>query len=306
MLGGMKILVTGSSGFIGSNLTEELVSAGHEVVGIDRRRRPADPVRFVPLDMAEAECVPELRKWTRWSGAIIHLAGESGVRNRERGIEGRRRRNIVEASRRLLSAAPPDRHLVAVSSSSVYGGARVREGRVIACREGQRLAPRGGYARCKQVMENMFRRSGRPVTIVRPFTVIGPGQRSDMALCAWMGAVRAGKPIRVFGGLERTRDVTDVRGVCSALARIAESRAVGVFNLGSGQGRSLREMTEAVFAALGAEAPVVVEPAAPEEPAHTLADVSRSSGMLGVDLTTDLASAVQRQAALPSALKAAV
>ena len=302
----MRILVTGSSGFIGSNLTEELLSVGHEVVGMDRRMRPADPARFVPLDLAEAECSAELRKWTRWSEAIIHLAGESGVRNRGRGIEIRRRRNIVEASRRLLSAAPPDRHLVAVSSSSVYGGARVRRGRVIACREGQNLAPRGGYARCKRVMENIFRQSGRPVTIVRPFTVIGPRQRSDMALCAWMRAVRFGKPIRVFGGLERTRDVTDVRGVCSALARIAESRAVGMFNLGSGRGRGLREMTEAVFAALGADAPVMVEPAAPEEPAHTLADVSRSSGILGVDLTTDLTAAVQRQAARLSSLKEAV
>lgn len=302
----MKILVTGSSGFIGSNLTEELISIGHEVVGTDRRMRPADPARFVPLDLAAAECLPELRKWTSWSDAVIHLAGEGGVRNREPGIAARRRRNIVEAARRLLAAAPPGRHLVAVSSSSVYGGAPVRAGRVVACREGQNLAPRGGYARCKRVMETLFQRSGRPVTIVRPFTVIGPRQRPDMALSSWLEAVRVGKPVRVFGALERTRDVTDVRGVCAALARIAETQALGVFNLGSGRGRTLREMTEAVFAALGAEAPVIVERSAPQEAAHTLADVSRSRRTLGVDLTTDLTAAVSRQAAARPLLKEAV
>lgn len=302
----MKALVTGSSGFIGSRLVDELVSAGAEVVGLDRRPRPADPARFVPMDLAEADCLPELRRWARWAEVVIHLAGEAGVRSRAPDIARRRRRNIIEAARMVLAASPPHRRLVAVSSSSVYGGARTEGGRVLASREGDRPAPAGGYARRKLEMEHLFRTSGRPVAIARPFTVIGEGQRPDMALSMWMEAVRRGRPLRVFGSLERTRDVTDVRLTAAALARIAQTGETGVFNLGGGRGRTLREMIEAVFSALGADSPVIVEPAPPEEAVHTLADVTRAVRVLGVDLTTDLEAAARRQAAVRSRLRTAV
>lgn len=294
----MKALVTGSSGFIGSCLVDELLCAGAEVTGVDRRPRPGDPARFVPMDLAEAKCLPELRKWTGWAEVVFHLAGEVGIRNRAPDIARRRRRNIIEAARMVIAASPPHRRLVAVSSSSVYGGAKTEGGRVIACREGDRPAPAGEYARRKLEMEQLFLRSGRPVAIARPFTVIGEGQRPDMALSLWMEAVRSGRPLRVFGSLERTRDVTDVRQVAAALTRIAQTGETGVFNLGGGRGRTLREMTEAVFSALGADSPVIVEPAPPEEAVHTLADITRVTRTLGADLTTDLEAAARRQAAL--------
>lgn len=294
----MKALVTGSSGFIGSCLVDELLFAGAEVTGVDRRPRPGDPARFVPMDLAEANCLPELRKWAGWAEVVFHLAGEVGIRNRAPDIARRRRRNIIEAGRMVIAASPPGRRLVAVSSSSVYGGAQTEGGRVIACREGDRPAPVGEYARCKLEMERLFLRSGRPVAIARPFTVIGEGQRPDMALSLWMEAVRSGRPLRVFGSLERTRDVTDVRQVAAALTRIAQTGATGVFNLGGGRGRTLREMTEAVFSVLGADAPVIVEPAPPEEAVHTLADAARAARTLGVDMTTDLEEAARRQAAV--------
>lgn len=292
----MKALVTGSSGFIGSCLVDELLFAGAEVTGVDRRPRPGDPARFVPMDLAEANCLPELRKWAGWAEVVFHLAGEVGIRNRAPDIARRRRRNIIEAARMVIAASPPRRRLVAVSSSSVYGGAQTEGGRVIACREGDRPAPVGEYARRKLEMERLFLRSGRPVAIARPFTVIGEGQRPDMALSLWMEAVRSGRPLRVLGSLERTRDVTDVRLVAAALTRIAQTGETGVFNLGGGRGRTLREMTEAVFSALGAAAPVIVEPAPPEEAVHTLADAARAARTLGVDLTTDLEDATRRQA----------
>lgn len=294
----MKALVTGSSGFIGSCLVDELLFAGAEVTGVDRRPRPGDPARFVPMDLAEANCLPELRKWAGWAEVVFHLAGEVGIRNRTPDIARRRRRNIIEAARMVIAASPPRRLLVAVSSSSVYGGAQTEGGRVIACREGDRPAPVGEYARRKLEMERLFLRSGRPVAIARPFTVIGEGQRPDMALSLWMEAVRSGRPLRVLGSLERTRDVTDVRLVAAALTRIAQTGETGVFNLGGGRGRTLREMTEAVFSALGAAAPVIVEPAPPEEAVHTLADAARAARTLGVDLTTDLEDAARRQAAV--------
>ena len=294
----MKALVTGSSGFIGSCLVDELLFAGAEVTGVDRRPRPGDPARFVPMDLAEANCLPELRKWAGWAEVVFHLAGEVGIRNRAPDIARRRRRNIIEAARMVIAASPPRRLLVAVSSSSVYGGAQTEGGRVIACREGDRPAPVGEYARCKLEMERLFLRSGRPVAIARPFTVIGEGQRPDMALSLWMEAVRSGRPLRVLGSLERTRDVTDVRLVAAALTRIAQTGETGVFNLGGGRGRTLREMTEAVFSALGAAAPVIVEPAPPEEAVHTLADAARAARTLGVDMTTDLEEAARRQAAV--------
>lgn len=275
-------------------------------MGVDRRPRPADPARFALMDLAEEDCLPALAKWAGWAEVVFHLAGEVGIRSRAPDIALRRRRNIIDAARMVLAASPPHRRLVAVSSSSVYGGAAAARGRITASREEDRPAPVGEYARLKLEMEELFRESGRPAAIARPFTVIGEGQRPDMAVSLWMEAVRRGRPVRVFGSLERTRDVTDVRLVAAALVRIAQTGAAGLFNLGAGRGRTLREMVEAVFSALGSDSPVVVEPAAPEEAAHTLADPSRAARVLGVDLTTDLEAAVRRQAAARAPWRAAV
>ena len=286
----MRALVTGSAGFIGTTLCERLAGLGHDVVGLDRR--PATgPGRHLQVDLAHPVSARTIRDLAADADVIFHLAARAGVRSDEPGIEALRHRDIVVATDRLLSVVPGDVRLVVASSSSVYGGAVRRDGHTRPSAEGDPLLPRGGYARAKTVMEAHCRdwaRRGRDLLVVRPFTVVGEGQRPDMAVSRWLDAARAGRPLKIFGSLERTRDVTE------ALVHLADGDHRGTVNLGTGRPRTLEEITEAVFTAVGRRTGVEVQPALDEEVHDTHADTTRARS-LGVVLDTDLVDLVRRQ-----------
>jgi nucleoside-diphosphate-sugar epimerase len=294
----VAVVVTGSAGFIGSHLVEYLAGLGQEVVGLDRRAgTPPCAAHEVIADLAEARdgIVGDV---LREADAVFHLAGLPGVRGRGDGVEGRRHLDNVVAGQRVLDWVPPQVPVVVTSSSSVYGGA-LHGGRLRASREWDPLAPRGGYAHSKAELERRCRARaarGGLVLIARPFTVAGERQRADMAIARWLDAVAAGRPVRVFGGLDRSRDVTDVRDVVVGLARMAERCVTGIVNLGSGVGHRLGDIIQAIFAVLGRDAEVAVEAAASEEVPATLADTTRCRELLGLEPSTDVVSLVRRQA----------
>src|SRR5918994_165350 len=143
-----------------------------------------------------------------------------------------------------LAGVPRGTPLVVTSSSSVYGGAAGRPSH-----EDDPLRPLGGYARSKAAVERLCARrlaAGGLVTVARPFTVAGEGQRPDMALARWIAAVRARRPVPVLCSPGRTRDVTDVRDVVRALRLAAERRVAGPLNVGTGRPRTLAELAAAV------------------------------------------------------------
>ncbi len=291
----MPVVVTGAAGFVGSAVVSHLLGSGERVVAIDRRSvvRPGGVVS-VQADLCDGD--PATLAALRMADAVIHLAGCPGVRDHAPGVERRRQRDNVDATRALLMATPVDVPVVVASSSSVYGGARY--GR--ASREEDPCHPVGGYAaskvRAEQVCAGRIA-AGAPLVIARPFTVVGEGQRPDMALSRWVAAARQDRPLRVIGSLERTRDFTDVREVARALAALPG--ATGVVNVGSGSPRTLREAVDAVGTVLGTEPVVEVVPAAPEEVPDTWADPTRLAELTGILPATDLVDAVARVAGVP-------
>ncbi|MGH8777375.1 MAG: NAD-dependent epimerase/dehydratase family protein [Jiangellaceae bacterium] len=291
----MPVVVTGAAGFIGTAVVSCLLGRGDRVVAIDRRPL-AERTGLVSLqaDLCddEAMVVAALRS----ADAVVHLAGCPGVRDRLPDVERRRQWDNVEATRAVLAATPVDVPVVVVSSSSVYGGARL--GR--ASREDDPCRPVGGYAaskvRAEQVCAGRLA-SGAPLVVARPFTAVGEGQRPDMAIARWVAAARTGQPLRILGGLDRTRDFTDVREVARALTALVG--ATGVVNVGTGRPRTLGEAVETVRAVVGVEPVVTVAPAAPEEVRDTWADTSRLAELTGLSLRTNLLDAVSRAAATP-------
>lgn len=288
----MSVVVTGSAGFVGRVLVDRLAGAGHRVVAVDRRPHSAPSgVTVLTADLLDADSRVETA--LREADAVIHLAGCPGVREAGPGVEARRRRDNVAATARLTRLVPAHVPLVVASSSSVYGG--VRHGR--ACRESDPVRPIGGYARSKWCVERLCAERadvGGQVLVVRPFTVVGEGQRADMALSRWAAQALARRPLRIFGSLQRTRDVTCVREVARGLEALALSGATGVVNLGSGHPRTLGAMVDCLADALGVEVEVQVEPAAPYEVADTWADLTRFARITGFTPQTDLADVVRR------------
>lgn len=295
----MALVVTGASGFVGGALVRELRAAGEDVVTVDRHPlEPAlggDPgVAHHELDLTGADAPGPLAEAFATADAVIHLAGCSGVRDDRAGIEARRRRDNIGATAAVCALTPAGTPLLVASSSSVYGGAAGR-----ASHESDPLRPRGGYARSKVAVEQLCadRAAHGHVLVVRPFTVVGEGQRADMALATWARAIRRAEPVTVFGSLERTRDLTCVREAARGLHALARSGATGTVNLGSGRPRTLAEMVGALEDALGARAHVRVAPAAEREVRDTWADTGRLDDLVGWTPRTDLQDAVARAVA---------
>jgi nucleoside-diphosphate-sugar epimerase len=318
----MAVVVTGAAGFLGSALVAALRADGIAVTPLDRRPpAPAGPDRprpdlprpdrprpdrprpdgivaasdvagdgFLRADLLSGDA--RVAEALAGAEVVFHLAGRPGVRDGGPGAEAARARDNVAATAAVLRLVPRDTPLVVTSSSSVYGGAAGRPSR-----EDDPLRPLGGYARSKAAVERLCRERGGAVTVVRPFTVAGEGQRPDMALARWIAAVRAGRPIRVLGSPARTRDVTDVRDVVEALRRIADRGVRGTLNIGTGTPHTLAELAATVCRVLGAPAELVVAPAGAAEPAATWADPTRLARALGFVPSTDLDALVARQAA---------
>lgn len=291
----MSVVVTGAAGFLGCALVRALLARGETVVGIDRRpQAPRDGLIPLTADLLDRDS--SVHAALAGARAVVHLAARPGVRDRGPEAAGRRHWDNVLATARVLALVPRDVPLVVTSSSSVYGGAV--GGRP--SRECDPLRPRGGYAQSKVEVERLCRQrldAGGSVAIARPFTVIGAGQRPDMALSRWLAAATLGRPLRIFGSLTRTRDLTEVRDVARALLALVDRRALGTVNVGTGIGHSLQEMVDAVAVAAGVDVQVTVEPAGEDEVPDSLADVTRLRRLAGFVPHTDLPAAVARQLA---------
>lgn len=292
----MVAVVTGAAGFIGGVLVRTLAEHG-PVVAVDREPMPPLPgVTARRADLLDRD--DAVRAALAAADAVYHLAGCPDVRDPRPDARQRRHRDNVLATAAVLAAVPRDTPLVVTSSSAVYGG--TRGGRPSA--ETDRPRPRGGYARSKLTVEQLCDarlQAGGMVTVVRPFTVAGEGQRPGMALAQWIAAARAGWPLRLLGDPERTRDITDVRQVANALVELTGTS--GLVNVGTGVGRSLGELVSAVGAVLGVDVRVELARPHPAEVTHTLADTRTLRRLLGWVPRTDLPALIARQAAVPSA-----
>lgn len=292
-----RALVTGAAGFLGRHVVAAVLGRGWDVVGLDRGEwTPAPGEAVARLDL----CDPDAAAVVARADVVIHLAGAPGVRDDRPGIAMRRRVDNVLATEVVARALPPDRPLVVASSSSVYGGAG-GVGRHRPSREDDRLVPRGGYAQSKVAAEEVVQRvrtGPGPTIVARPFTVAGEGQRADMALASWLAAAHAGGPIRVFGSLDRRRDVSDVREVAAAIVRLVSDGHHGTYNLGTGVTHSLADHLDAVAKVTDRELDVRVVPSHRREVATTWADTTRLERAVGGLAATPLPELVARQAAV--------
>lgn len=295
----MVAVVTGAAGFIGSILLATLAQR-EPVVGIDRRPfTPPPGAAAITADLLDSAA--DVRAALAQAPVVYHLAGCPDVRDPRTDAGQHRYRDNALATAAVLAAVPLQTPLLVASSSSVYGG--TRNSRPSA--ESDSLRPRGGYAQSKLLVERLCKgraQAGGLVTVLRPFTVAGEGQRPGMALARWIDAARRGQPLTLLGSPERSRDITDVQDVVQALIDIADRRVCGVLNVGTGVGHTLQELAEAVCAVVGIEVRVELAMAHPAEVTHTLADTRALRRAIGWVPRTDLADLVARQVAAAPAL----
>jgi UDP-glucuronate 4-epimerase len=281
----VRVLVTGSAGFIGFHVARRLLADGHEVVGLDgmtpyydvslKEQRlallMAEPKFRAEFGMLEDRAAVD-RAMAGGHDVIIHLAAQAGVRYSLTNPEAYGASNLV-GTLNLLEAArgKPPKHLLFASSSSVYGGNRETPFHETDATD----FPMSLYAATKRAGEAMTHSYAHlfsiPTSCFRFFTVYGPWGRPDMALFTFVAKILRSEPIDIFGEGRMRRDFTYVDDLVEAVMRLiavppVAGQAVGlvdslspvapwrVVNIAGGQPVYLMRFIEVIEAALGRKA----------------------------------------------------
>jgi len=240
-LKGRRVCLIGGAGFIGHQLTRDLLRSGAEVAILDLVRPVANDTAWKWCDIR----LPNLGGAELSSGfdTVIFLASLLGKQCQEDPRDGwatnmRGALNVCEA---LTTAASPDLNLIYLSSAQVY-----TPGRSSPIVED---SPRGGttqYGRGKIVGEQLFSERasslGWDVTILRPFTVYGPGPASGVRghfIAGWIESACARRPLQIYGDGRQCVDLVHVEDlgamVLAALAAPRQRSRVRTYNAGFGE-----------------------------------------------------------------------
>lgn len=255
----MRYLVTGASGFVGSRLARRLVEAGDEVTGTYLGWAPElAGVRLCEIDLCDAQALTATVEETD-PQVIIHLAGLSHVGESWQALADYFQVNVLGTENLLLAAA--GRRLVMASSAEVYGLVPEDEQPL---GEDRQLAPQSPYALTKAAAERLVQPRGG--IVVRSFNILGPGQAANFALPAFaaqLAAIRSGSQEAVLkvGNLAARRDFVHLDdAVDGYLVLAARGEDGGVYNLGSGEARSIGKMLERLVSVSQVEARIEIDP----------------------------------------------
>ena len=304
----MRVLLTGSAGFIGFHVARALLDRGDEVIGYDNFNPYYDPelkerrnaileeqpnYRLVRADIGDRQALQDafdalVRGADGAETRVCHLAAQAGVRH---SIDHPNQfvRDNVQAFTYVLELCR-DREvggLIYASSSSVYGNS-AQERLSETDSTSSQCSLYGATKKMNELMASVYNHLyGLRVTGLRFFTVYGPWGRPDMALFLFTGAVLRGETMNVFGHGRMHRDFTYVddivAGVVSAIDRNHEEL---VCNLAGGRTEELMEFIRQIERACGREGDKEFLPMQLGDVARTSADLTRAREALGYEPTT--------------------
>ena len=268
----MRLLVTGADGFVGRHLVGRLAKDGHRVAAAcrpgGRTVEWAGDVVVMPLELTDDASVRQAVEFG--ADAVVHLAAVAS--NREAAADpghawtdnaaGTAR--LAEALGRRRQEGRGEARLLLVSTGEVYG-----PGVSVPRKESDPVAPASPYAASKAGAElaalEVWRRTGLPVVVARPFTHTGPGQESRFVLPAFVERLRQAKATGAgtvpSGNLDPVRDLLDVRDVVEAYLLLLRAGEPGeTYNIARGEGSSIRELLDRLAKMIGVQVEPEIEP----------------------------------------------
>lgn len=305
----MKILVTGSAGFIGFHLAKKLIGQGHEVVGIDNINNyyptelkfarlgeagiskdaanwnqkvtssASKNYAFVRMNLEDKDELYQLFK-TESFDSVCNLAAQAGVRYSIENPHAYISSNITGFIN-ILEACRHNKvkHLVYASSSSVYGNST----KMPLSTSDSVDNPISLYAASKKSNELMAHTYSHlfdlPTTGLRFFTVYGPWGRPDMAYFLFTKAIVEGKTINVFNQGDLYRDFTFIDDIVEGIVNVLNGTPdiqppYKIYNIGNSSPVKLLDFIETIEKALGKEAVKEFKEMQPGDVYKTFADVS--------------------------------
>ncbi len=266
-----KILVTGSDGFIGSHLTEELVKRGYSVKAFVYYNSfntwgwldtlPADIMKNVEVFQGDVRDPNGVREAMKGCDAVFHLAAliaipfsyHSPDTYVDTNIKGTL--NVLQAAREL-----DNMRVLVTSTSEVYGTAQY-----VPIDEKHPYQGQSPYSATKigadRLAESFYRSFNLPVTIVRPFNTYGPRQSARAVIPTIITQLLAGKKEIKLGSLIPTRDFNFVKDTANGFIEIYRSdRTVGEeINIATQQEISIGQLAEELIRQISPEARIVCD-----------------------------------------------
>jgi UDP-glucuronate 4-epimerase len=327
----LRILLTGTAGFIGMHVAERLLARGDEVGGIDNldpyydvslkqarlARLTSQPrFQFSHVDVGNRDALAQAFGHHR-PQRVIHLAAQVGVRNSVKNPAAYVDTNLVGFGNVLEECRKHAvEHLVYASSSSVYGA----NTRLPFFESDNADHPLSLYAATKKANELMAHAYSHlfriPMTGLRFFTVYGPWGRPDMAPFLFARAIRQGLPIDVFNHGHMARDFTYIDDAAESVLRICDkipqpdpafdpeqprtdtsNAPFRIFNIGNSRPVPLLEFIGALESALGGHTGKNYVAMQPGDVAATAAGTDALQAWIGFRPETSLAEGVRRFAA---------
>lgn len=326
-----KILVTGAAGFIGFHLSQRLLQAGYDVVGLDNINSYYDPAlkearlailkndprfSFHKIDLTDRAGVQQLFEQHRFP-AVVHLAAQAGVRYSiqnprayvDANLEGFV--NILEGCRHNDC-----KHLLFASSSSVYG-ANTKLPFSVHDNVDHPISLYAASKKANELMAHSYSHLYRlPTTGLRFFTVYGPWGRPDMAMFLFAKAIENGEPIKLFNHGDMRRDFTYVDDVTEAIVRLVDHVPTGnpawsgdnpdpassaapwrIYNIGNNRPENLMEVVTLLEREFGRTAKKDMLPMQPGDVYATYADIDDLMREVGFRPATSIKDGITRFAA---------
>jgi UDP-glucose 4-epimerase len=297
----VKYLITGGAGFIGSHLTERLITRGHQVVVLDNLStglasnlsKIKDEIQFELGNILDKVVIDKL---VEESDYVVHLAGALGVLNIvNKPLESLK--TNLHGSEVVLEACDKYRKPVLVASTSeIYGKndkvpLSEEDDRII----GHPLKSRWSYSEAKAVDESLayfyYLENKLPIRILRFFNTVGPRQvgHYGMVVPRFVSAALNNEPLSVYGSGEQIRCFCHVNDAVRAILLVMDSdEAVGqVFNVGNNSQISIMELAKKVIEITGSKSSIekiAYEKAYPEgfeDMQRRVPDISKIKQVLG-------------------------
>ena len=303
----MKILITGTAGFVGFHAASEFMRRGWDVVGIDnfndyydvKLKRDRDGllrgnVKFksFELDICNFEALQQIFA-DEQPDAVLNLAAQPGVRYSithpfvytHSNVDGFL--CILEACRHAEKIPK----LVFASSSSVYGG-----NKKMPFEESDRVdTPVSLYAATKKANELMAHTYAHlynmRITGLRFFTVYGDWNRPDMAMSLFADAMLHDRPIKVFNHGDMLRDFTFVGDIVDGIVRVVEAENLplyDIYNIGNHRSEKLLDVIRTLAEALGVTPKMEMLPMQPGDVYATYASIDKLRNAVGYEPKTSI------------------